>query len=75
MQEIATAQLRVNCQFASKCGAALVMYRPQISCLPRDQQLVELLKNLQVVLKEKYIVTEVISCPAYVMVMSSQSAL
>ncbi|KAF8126282.1 hypothetical protein EV363DRAFT_1348183 [Boletus edulis] len=68
----ANVKLQVNCQFTSKCGAALVLYKPQLSCLPRDEQLVRLLRKFHDALNGKYIVTEVISCPAYVMVMSTQ---
>ncbi|KAF8554051.1 hypothetical protein OG21DRAFT_1413271 [Imleria badia] len=66
-----TVKLQVNCRFGSKCGAVLVMYKPQLSSFPRDEQLVRLLKEFHTVLKGKHIVTEVTSCPAYVMVMST----
>lgn len=72
VQNVAPVKLRVNCQFTRKSGAALVIYKPQISCLPRNEQLTKLLKESHAVLKGKCIVTEVISCPAYIMVMSSQ---
>lgn len=74
VQDVASVKFQVNCQFESKRGAALVMYKPQLSYLPRDEQLTNLLKTFHSVLKGSCIVTEVISCPAYVMAMSTQSA-
>ena len=71
VQDVATVKFRVNCRFDSKSGAALVMYKPQLSSLPRDERVVRLLKEFHI-LKGKYIVTEVTSCPAYILVMSIQ---
>lgn len=73
VQDVAAVKFQVNCQFENKCGAALVMYKPQLSYLPRDEQLPRLLKEFHSVLKGMCIVTEVISCPAYILVMSTQS--
>jgi hypothetical protein len=72
VQDVAAVKLEVNCRFESERGAALVMYKPQLSYLPRDERLSKLLKTFSSVLKGSCIVTEVTSCPAYVLVMSTQ---
>lgn len=65
--------LKVNFQFDSrKPAAALVMYKPRYISLPKDERIIMLLKSRPDVLKGKYVVTEVISCAAYMMYMSNQ---
>ncbi|KAG1852135.1 hypothetical protein DFJ58DRAFT_791687 [Suillus subalutaceus] len=67
--------LKVNFQFdGRKPAAALVMYKPRYISLPKDERIILLLKSRPDVLKGKYVVTEVISCAAYMMYMSSQKA-
>ncbi|KAG1807101.1 uncharacterized protein BJ212DRAFT_1387950 [Suillus subaureus] len=67
--------LKVNFQFdGRKPAAALVMYKPRYISLPKDERIVELLKSRPDVLKGKCVVTEVISCAAYMMYMSKQTA-
>jgi hypothetical protein len=66
--------LKVDFQFeGGKPAAALVMYKPRYITLPNDGRIIKLLKSRPDMLKGKYIVTEVISCAAYVMYMSDQS--
>ncbi|KAG1852136.1 hypothetical protein DFJ58DRAFT_791694 [Suillus subalutaceus] len=66
--------LKVNFQFdGRKPAAALVMYKPRYISLPNNERIILLLKSRPDVLKGKYVVTEVISCAAYMMYMSSQS--
>lgn len=67
--------LKVDFQFeGGKPAAALVMYKPRYIYLPKDERVIKLLKSRPDVLKGKYIVTEVITCAAYVMYMSDQKA-
>jgi len=72
IQDIASVTLRVNFKFNQKIGAGLAVYRPQISSLPKDERITNLLKARSDVLKGKYLVTEVMSCRAYALVMSNQ---
>lgn len=66
--------LKVQFQFSGKKrAAALVMYKPRYIYLPKDERIIKLLKSRPDILKGKYIVTEVITCEAYVMYMSDQS--
>ncbi|KAG1775610.1 hypothetical protein EV702DRAFT_422190 [Suillus placidus] len=67
--------LKVDFQFdGGKPAAALVMYKPRYISLPKDERIIRLLKSRPDILKGKYVVTEVISCAAYVMYMSDQKA-
>ncbi|KAF9221221.1 hypothetical protein BS17DRAFT_810126 [Gyrodon lividus] len=74
LQGTVDVKLRVNFQFDHKIGASLVMYKPQNTSIPKDERLTRLLRAMPGTLKAKHLVTEVTSCPSYVMVMSSQSA-
>ncbi|KAG1778445.1 hypothetical protein EV702DRAFT_1096641 [Suillus placidus] len=67
--------LEVDLQFVGYNRAAvLVMYKPRYSSLPNDEHIVRLLESMPDVLKGKYIVTEVISCAAYIMHLSDKKA-
>ncbi|KAG0706231.1 hypothetical protein DFH29DRAFT_872489 [Suillus ampliporus] len=67
------AALKVDLQFdGNKRAAVLVMYKPRYSSLPNDERIIRLLKSMPDILKGKYIVTEVISCAAYMMHLSDK---
>jgi len=69
------AALKVNFEFEGrKRAAAMVMYKPRYISLPKDERIIELFKSRPDDLKGKYIVTEVICCPAYMMYMSTNRA-
>ncbi|KAG1856689.1 hypothetical protein DFJ58DRAFT_784437 [Suillus subalutaceus] len=66
---------KIDLQFdGNKPAAVLVMYKPRYTSLPHDERIIRLLKSMPGILKGKYIVTEVISCAAYMMHMSDQTA-
>jgi hypothetical protein len=68
-----TVALRLDLQFASnKPEAVLVMHRPTYNSLPNDERIIRLIKSVPDILKGKYIVTEVISCAAYMMHMCNR---
>ena len=67
--------LRVQLQCMGSRGAALIVHKPQYWTLPHDQGIYKLLKEKPDPLDGKYIVTEVIKCPAYVLYLSNKSAL
>ncbi|KAG1842267.1 hypothetical protein DFJ58DRAFT_58836 [Suillus subalutaceus] len=70
---VVNVALKLDLQFdGNKPGAVLVMHKPRYSSLPHDERLTRLLKSMPGVLKGKYIVTEVISCAAYMMHLSDQ---
>ncbi|KAG2117713.1 hypothetical protein DEU56DRAFT_158169 [Suillus clintonianus] len=65
--------LKVDMHFdGDKPAAVLVMHKPRHSCLPHDERIIRLLKAMPDILKGKYIVTEVVSCQAYMMHLSEQ---
>ncbi|KAG1845616.1 hypothetical protein C8R48DRAFT_734017 [Suillus tomentosus] len=67
--------LKVKFRFdGGKRAAAMVVYRPIYISLPKDERIIEMFKSRPEVLKGKYIVTEVIRCPAYMMYMSTDRA-
>ncbi|KAG1804341.1 hypothetical protein EV424DRAFT_1647481 [Suillus variegatus] len=67
--------LQVDFEFEGrKRAAVMVMYKPRYISLPEDERIIELLKCRPEKLKGKYIVTEVICCPAYMMYMSTNRA-
>ncbi|KAG1783391.1 hypothetical protein EV702DRAFT_959471 [Suillus placidus] len=67
--------LKVDLQFdGNKPAAAMVIHKPTYSSLPNDERITMLLKSMPDILKGKYIVTEVISCAAYMMHLSYQKA-
>ncbi|KAG0706266.1 hypothetical protein DFH29DRAFT_798731 [Suillus ampliporus] len=69
------ASLKVDLQFdGHKRAAVLVMHKPRYSNLPNDERVIRLLKSLPDIVKGKYIVTEVISCAAYMMHLSDKKA-
>jgi hypothetical protein len=69
-----TIALKLDLQFASnKPEAVLVMHKPTYHTLPNDERIIRLIKFVPDILKGKYIVTEVISCAAYMMHMCNQS--
>ncbi|KAG1724595.1 hypothetical protein EDB19DRAFT_1644489 [Suillus lakei] len=71
---VANVALKLDLQFdGSKPAAVLVMHKPRYSSLPNDERIIRLLKSMVDTLKGKYIVTEVISCAAYMMHLSDQS--
>lgn len=73
--DAANIALKVDFQFeGGRPAAALVMYKPGYISLPKDERIINLLKSRPDVPKGKYVVTEVISCAAYVMYMSNQKA-
>ncbi|KAG1727208.1 hypothetical protein EDB19DRAFT_1643113 [Suillus lakei] len=66
--------LKLDMQFHSnKRAAVLVMHKPRYSHLPNDERIIRLLDSIHYILKGKYIVTEVVSCAAYMMYLSGQS--
>jgi hypothetical protein len=71
---VVNVALKLDLQFdGNKPAAVLVMHKPRYSSLPNDECIVDLIKSMPGILKEKYIVTEVISCAAYMMHLSDQS--
>ncbi|KAG1724855.1 hypothetical protein EDB19DRAFT_1915332 [Suillus lakei] len=71
----ANVALKLDLQFdGNKPAAVLVMHKPRYSSLPHDERIIRLLKSMPDILRGKYIVTEVISCAAYMMHMSDQKA-
>ncbi|KAF9231124.1 hypothetical protein BU15DRAFT_82794 [Melanogaster broomeanus] len=73
VQSQANAGLHINFGFGNKGGAILVLYKPQYSSFPSvDGRLTSFLRAATKAVKDKYIVTEVISCPAYLMAMSRE---
>ncbi|KAF9232291.1 hypothetical protein BU15DRAFT_55171 [Melanogaster broomeanus] len=73
-QNQANAGLHVNFAFGDKGGAVLVLYKPEYSSLPTgDGRLTSVLKAAHKAVKDRYFVTEVVSCPAYLMAMSTES--
>ncbi|KAG1726138.1 hypothetical protein EDB19DRAFT_2043071 [Suillus lakei] len=70
-----TAVLELNLQFdGKKPEAVLVMHKPTYSSLPNDERIVRLVKSMPGILQGKYIITEVVSCAAYMMYMSDKKA-
>ncbi|KAF9230414.1 hypothetical protein BU15DRAFT_83661 [Melanogaster broomeanus] len=73
VQSLANAGLHVNFGFSEKGGAVLVLYKPEHYSFPTvDGRLARLLKTAHKAVKDKFIVTEVVSCPAYFMAMSRE---
>ncbi|KAG1724596.1 hypothetical protein EDB19DRAFT_1915444 [Suillus lakei] len=71
----ANVALEVNFQFdGTKPAAVLVMHKPRYSSLPNDERIIRLLKAMADTLKGKYIVTEVVTCAAYMMHLSDKKA-
>jgi len=66
--------LRVQIQCMGSRGAALIVHKPQYWTLPHDQGIYKLLKERPDPLDGKYIVTEVIKCPAYVLYLSNKTS-
>jgi len=66
---LANASIKGQWSFGSKRGALLIMAQPRSSYIPRDS----LLKHLAEVeaLKNMFLVTEVLCCPAYSLYLSS----
>ncbi|KAG2124486.1 hypothetical protein BD769DRAFT_1467181 [Suillus cothurnatus] len=65
--------LKIDLQFeGQKPAAVLIMYKPRYTSLPNDERIIRLIKSSPGVLKGKYIVTEVMSCAAYMMHMSDE---
>ncbi|KAG1842270.1 hypothetical protein DFJ58DRAFT_707480 [Suillus subalutaceus] len=70
---VVNVALKLDLQFdGNKPAAVLVMHKPRYSSLPHDERIIRVLKSMPGVLKGKYIVTEVISCAAYMMHLSDQ---
>jgi hypothetical protein len=73
--DVVNVALKLDLQFdGNKPAALLVMYKPRYSSLPSDERIIKLIKSMPDILKGKYIVTEVISCAAYMMHLSDQQA-
>jgi hypothetical protein len=70
------AGLHINFKFGDKGGAILVLHRPEHSSFPNDVNdcLTGLLKAAHNTVRDKYLVTEVISCPAYMLAMSNEKS-
>jgi hypothetical protein len=67
--------LKLDLQFdGNKPAAVLVMHKPRYSSLPNDERIIKLIKSMPDILKGKYIVTDVISCAAYMMHLSDHRA-
>lgn len=72
MPDAVNIALKVDFQFeGGRPAAALVMYKLRYISLPKDERIINLLMSRPDILKGKYVVTEVISCAAYVMYMSN----
>lgn len=72
---VVNVALKLDVQFdGDKPAAVLIMHKPKYSSLPNDERITRLLKSMPHILKGKYIVTEVISCAAYMMHLSDQRA-
>jgi hypothetical protein len=70
----ASVALKVDLQFDNnKRVAVLVLHKPRYTVLPNDERISRLLKNESDILKGKYIVTQVITCAAYMMHLSDTS--
>ncbi|KAG1733708.1 hypothetical protein EDB19DRAFT_1207901 [Suillus lakei] len=75
MQGTPNVAFKLNLQFDSnKQAAVLVMHKPRYSSLPNDERIIRLLKSMPDIIKGKYIITEVISCAAYMMHLSDKKA-
>ncbi|KIJ60772.1 hypothetical protein HYDPIDRAFT_43109 [Hydnomerulius pinastri MD-312] len=72
VQSQANVSLHVNFEFRDEGGAILVLHKPQYSSLPKDERFTSLFRAAHEALKGKSIITQVISCPAYLMVLSRQ---
>jgi len=70
----AHAGLRINFGFSKKGGAVLALYQPKHSSFPNDDRLAALLKAAHKAVKDRLFVTEVISCPAYMLAMSREKS-
>ncbi|OAX37728.1 hypothetical protein K503DRAFT_801028 [Rhizopogon vinicolor AM-OR11-026] len=68
---IGNASLNFDLEFDNnKRAAVLIMYKPRYTHLPNDERITKLLSTSPDELKGKYIVTQVISCAAYMMYLS-----
>ncbi|KAG1744587.1 uncharacterized protein EDB91DRAFT_1080688 [Suillus paluster] len=75
VQSVLNVAFEADLQFdGRKRAAVLVMHEPRYSSLPNDERIIELLKSMPDILKGKFIVTEVISCAAYMMHLSEKKA-
>lgn len=66
---ITDASVKGQWQFATKRGALLVMHQPRSTYIPPKVMLKKLIDIHE--LKDKYVVTETFSCPAYSLYLSS----
>jgi hypothetical protein len=67
----ANVALKVDLQFDdSKRVAVLVLHKPRYTVLPNDERISRLLKDEPDILRGKYIVTQVVTCAAYMMYLS-----
>jgi hypothetical protein len=74
VQSIGSVTFKVELQFQNDSrGAALIMSKPRYTSLPKDERIVGLFKSVPGVLRGKFVVTEVISCSAYLMHLSDKS--
>ncbi|KAM6494495.1 hypothetical protein JOM56_010856 [Amanita muscaria] len=72
-QNVVEAGIRVQLQCGGDRGAALILYKPQYWSLPHDPGLYKLLQERPDPLDRKYIVTEVVKCPGYVLYLSNKT--
>lgn len=62
----------VELEFENEQGATLIMREPRYTSLPKDERIGEWFKSRPRVLRGKYVVTEVMSCAAYLMHLSAK---
>ncbi|KAF9230413.1 hypothetical protein BU15DRAFT_83660 [Melanogaster broomeanus] len=73
VQNQANAGLQVNFGFGDKGGVVLALYQTQKSSFSiADERLASVLKLGHKAVKERYFVTEVVSCPAYLLAFSRE---
>ncbi|KAG1821256.1 hypothetical protein EV424DRAFT_1401755 [Suillus variegatus] len=68
----ASDALKVEFEFdGRKQAAVLVMYKPRYISFPKNERIIELLNSRPSVLKGKYIISEVTTCAAFMMYLST----
>jgi len=68
----ASDALKIEFEFdGRKQAAVLVMYKPRYISFPKNERIIELLNSRPGVLKGKYIISEVTTCAAFMMYLST----
>ncbi|KAJ8586625.1 hypothetical protein M405DRAFT_864435 [Rhizopogon salebrosus TDB-379] len=75
LERTASVALKVDLEFEnSERAAVLVMHKPRYTILPNDERIARLLRTRPDILKGKCIVTQVITCSAYLVYLSDMEA-